>query len=126
MVVKLREFEMDTDDLLFKELNKHSFTLRNSARELAELLVDLRSHTLEITNLIAALKKFETAPIDHMDIAVDDLKNALLILSTKMSENKSLLQSPDLMTILEKNFELTSQVIDLQAKAIEINKACLD
>jgi hypothetical protein len=117
---------MNTDQLLFKELDKFSQPMREMADELAKLYKELPVKSAEIDNTIKALQKINSSSIDRMDIAVNEIKDAFLTLSMKIKKDSRLLDSPTFHTILRKNFYLVQKIHDLEAKVLELNRTCED
>jgi hypothetical protein len=119
-------FAMNTDQILFKELDKYSEPLRKTANELAALYTEVPGNSPEIREIIESLRKIYSCPIEQIDVAINDVKNAFLILNLKMNENARLIGSPELIPILEKNNLLAKEAQALETKALELNRTCED
>jgi hypothetical protein len=117
---------MNIDQMLFKELDKFSEPVRELASELANLYKELPVKSAEINNTVQVLQKLHSSPIDRMDIAVNEVKDAFLTLSIKIKKDSRLLDSPAFHTILRKNFYLVQKIQDLQERALELNRTCED
>ncbi|MES2217370.1 MAG: hypothetical protein V4501_03055 [Pseudomonadota bacterium] len=117
---------MNTDELLFKELNKFSQPLRELAFELANLYKQLPVKSAEIDNTRKALQNLNSSAIDRMDIAVNEVKDAFLTLGMKINKDSGLLDLPTFHLILRKNLLLVQKIQDLEGKVLELNRTCQD
>jgi hypothetical protein len=129
-MLELKNFLRDSErDPFFTKLDQESKKLRNAAKDFADFLSSSDMKLLAKQDIAESLNKLHSAPIDQIDVAIDELKKSLLMASAQVETTKKVGINEETGSMLEqmeiflnKNASLMEEVEIFINKALELNK----
>lgn len=112
------------DRNLFKQLDGFSSTLRNTAKQFADVLRQFKMQSVEVKSLIKALEAIIISPIETLDLSILNLEKCISTVNSQLARRdviSPLFSETKFVEFTKLNEEMAMRTAELAEKAMQLD-----